>query len=181
MLGFRPLGSGPLGSGSNEFTATFELNEPRVQPSIVQITSFVERALIEELHRSPDILKTINRRLFESVVAEIFSGQGYDVELTQQTRDGGKDIVAIRSKFVPVKFLIECKRPDPGNPVGVRAVRELHSVKIGEGATKAILATTTHFTSGAKQMFEKHRWELEPQDFEGLKVWIAEYVKMKRC
>ena len=99
--------------------------------------------------------------------------------MTQKTRDGGKDIIAIKRRIAPVKFLIECKRPDPGNPISIRAVRELYGVKCDDGATKAILATTTYFTPDAKIFSDKHRWELELREFEGLKEWIAGYLSIK--
>ena len=37
-------------------------------------------------------------RILEEMIAEIFSGLGYDVELTKRTRDGGKDIIALRKR-----------------------------------------------------------------------------------
>jgi hypothetical protein len=58
-------------------------------------------------------------------------------------------------------------------------VRELYGVKVSEGATKAILATTTYFTRDAQLLFEKHRWELEPRDFEAVKEWLAAYRRIK--
>jgi HJR/Mrr/RecB family endonuclease len=38
----------------------------------------------------------LNRRLFEEFVAELFHEFGYEVELTKRTRDGGRDVIAIR-------------------------------------------------------------------------------------
>jgi hypothetical protein len=45
-------------------------------------------------------------------------------------------------------------------------------VRNDEKATKAILATTSTFTGGALVFFNKHRWELEPRDYEGVVQWI---------
>jgi HJR/Mrr/RecB family endonuclease len=146
---------------------------------IVPIASFVEQRLIEQLHKNPEALKVINRRRFEELVAELWDGFGYEVELTKQTRDRGMDVIAIKRREVAVRFLIQCKRPDPTNPVRVGAVRELHSVKTSEHATKGILATTTYFTRDAKILFEQHPWELERKDFEDIKEWIAQYLRMK--
>ena len=121
----------------------------------------------------------MNRRLFEELIAELFNGFGFDVELTKKTRDGGRDIVAIKSSEVNLKYLIECKRPDPENVVGIRPVRELFGVKQDEKASKAILATTTYFSPDALQFFERNKWELESKDFEGINNWIADYLKIK--
>ena len=78
-----------------------------------------------------------------------------------------------------VKYLIECKRPDPGHKIGVRPVRELFGVKADEGATKAILATTAEFTRDALLFFGRHRWDLEPRDHAGLVEWLREYLQSR--
>ena len=176
MLGFDPIGSAPIGALPGYFLARFELDEQEGSNSIIQIASLVDRALIERLQQYPDDLRMIDRRRFEQIIAELFSGFGYEVELTQRTRDGGKDIIAIKRSEIDVRFLIECKRPDPGNPVSVSTVRELYGVKVDDGASKAILATTTYFSPDAKRFSEKHRWELELKDFEAIKAWIAKYL-----
>jgi hypothetical protein len=143
-----------------------------VSPEEVKVSADFERALVAYFAAHPSEMKTMNRRLFEELVAELWDGFGYEVELTQRTRDGGKDIIAVRHAHVSERFLIECKRPDPGNPIGVQTVRELFGVKTDDGATKAILATTSYFSPDAKQFFERHKWELEGKDYEGLVGWL---------
>ena len=180
MFGHGAWSSAPFNALPDTISATFDLGTKDSAQSIVQTVSFVERALIERLNKFPDDFRLVDRRKFEEIVAELFSGFGYEVELTQQTRDGGKDIIAIRRRVVPVRFLIECKRPDPGNPITVRAVRELYGVKCDDGANKAILATTSYFSPDAQLFSDRHRWELELRDFEGLQDWIAEYRRIKQ-
>lgn len=179
VIGGGPIGSFPIGGLPEDFKVRFDVSEPVSGNSIIQVASLVGEGLIKHWHDNPDGLRLIDRRMFEELVAELFSGFGYEVELTRRTRDGGKDIVAVRSREVAVKFLIECKRPDPGNAVGVKAVRELHSVKVTEKATKAILATTTHFSRDAKLLFEQHRWELEPRDYGAIMEWMSSYLSLK--
>jgi hypothetical protein len=38
----------------------------------------------------------VDARTLEEIVAELFDNFGYEVELTKRTRDGGRDIIAIR-------------------------------------------------------------------------------------
>ncbi len=142
---------------------------------IVEVTDKVGARLVKYFTEHPEDMRTMDRRLFEKLVAEMFRGFGYDVELTQQTRDGGRDIIAIRRHEVNTKYLIECKRPDPGGYVGIRPVRELYGVKCDEMATKAILATTAYFSPDALLFFENHKWELESRDYEGLLDWLHAY------
>ncbi|MBA3505212.1 MAG: restriction endonuclease [Betaproteobacteria bacterium] len=176
MLGHRPIGSAPLSSSGDNFAATFPVDDRRHGRSIIEVAAVVDRALIERLACFPEDLRTIDRRRFEEVIAELFAGFGYEVELTQRTRDGGKGIIAVKRREVDLRFLIECKRPDPGNPVGVAAVRELLGVKVDDQATKAILATTTYFSPDAQRLSERHRWELELRDFERIRLWITQYL-----
>lgn len=158
----------------------FDLEEYFGIQSIIRVCSLVDARIIEKFSKNPQELQNINRRLFEVLVAEIFDAFGFDVELTKRTRDGGRDIVAIKNKEIAIKYLIECKRPDIGNKVGVRPVRELLGVKSDEKATKAILATTSYFTSDARMFFERNKWELEGKDYDGLIDWIEEYKKIKK-
>lgn len=180
MLSFGPISSAPVGALPDDFSAKFDLHEEDGSNSIIQIATFFDRALIERLQQYPEDLRSIDRRFFEQLVAELFSGFGYEVELTQRTRDGGKDIIAVKRAEIDLRFLIECKRPDPGNPVSVSTVRELYGVKVDDGASKAILATTTYFSPDAKRFSEKHLWELELRDFEAIKGWIAKYLGVQK-
>lgn len=150
------------------------------EQSLHVVSSFVEARLIERLRANPSLLHGIDTRVFEELVAELWYGFGYKVELTKRTRDGGKDIIAISDKEAATKYLIECKRPREGTPIGVAPVRELYGVKVSDGATKAILATTTRFTKDAQLFLDKHRWELEGRDYDGILEWLNRYLGSKR-
>lgn len=168
-----------LNIGHKESLIDFQTDRIIGHRTIIDISSQINDKLIKHFAKHPNELKQINRRLFEELIAELFDGFGFNVELTKKTRDGGRDIVAIKSTEVNLKYLIECKRPDPNNVVGIRPVRELFGVKQDEKASKAILATTTYFSPDALQFFERNKWELEPKDFEGINNWIADYLKIK--
>ncbi|MFX0211950.1 MAG: restriction endonuclease [Candidatus Hodarchaeota archaeon] len=143
------------------------------------ITTNITEELIRYFAEHPDEMKTMNPRRLEEMIAELFIGFGYEVELTKQTRDGGRDVIAIKDSEVAEKFIIEAKRPKPGKPVGIVPVRALYGVKSDEKATKAILATTTHFTRDAIMFFKRHIWELEQKDYDGIMQWIKQYLKQK--
>jgi hypothetical protein len=133
---------------------------------------FATEKLVDEGRIEHATLLALTPRQFEEFIAEIWSRFGYTVELTARTRDGGRDVVAIKRAEAEVRYLIECKRYSPVHKVGVQFVRALYGVKNDEKATKAFMATTSTFTSGAVVLFEKHRWELEGRDFEGVRQWI---------
>lgn len=164
---------------SSNSLASFSLDTSINKNTIIDISSQVNEKLIAYFANNPEKLKIIDRRLFEELIAELFDGFGFKVELTQKTRDGGRDIIAIKNEETKIKYLIECKRPDPGNPVSVKPVRELFGVKQDERATKGILATTTYFSKDAMLFFERNQWELEPKDFSGIMNWIEDYKRKK--
>jgi hypothetical protein len=159
--------------------ATFAVDYAVDRKTIIDVSDRVGRAMIDYFAKHPDEMRRMDRRKFEEMVAELFVGFGYAVELTAKTRDGGRDVIAIKRAEVNVKYLIECKRPNAGGYVGVRPVRELYGVKAHEGATKAILATTAYFSQDALLFFEEHQWELEPRAYDGILDWIAEYRKQQ--
>ena len=95
---------------------------------------------------------------FEEVVEEVFKRQGFQTRLTPQTRDGGKDIIATKSILGrPVMFLIECKRYNEMNKIGVDIVRALYGVQTAERANKAIIVTSSYFTEDAQRFAEQQK------------------------
>lgn len=153
--------------------------EPEAGSSIVLATTTLSEGLIQ-LYRDPQALRQIDRRLFEELVAEIFEGFGYKVELTAKTKDGGRDVIAVgMPDHIQVKYLIECKRPDPGNAIGVGIVRQLLGVVEDERATKGILVATTYFSPDAKALEARNKWRLELKEYEQIVEWIARYIQLK--
>lgn len=132
--------------------------------------------LITAANNNPAILYDIDPRKFEELIAHIFSLQGFRVQLTKQTRDGGRDIIAIRSDLgIPLKYIIECKRYALNNPVGVELVRALYGVQTQEGANKAVLATTSRFTLDARSFAtttNTTRWSMDLKDFKDIRQWV---------
>jgi hypothetical protein len=59
------------------------------EPRTTVVCREVNEELIEHLKRHPEQFEHISPRDFERVVASIFSNQGFDVELTPASRDGG--------------------------------------------------------------------------------------------
>ena len=148
-------------------------------PVIVQVTCDFQQLLDASTIRPEELLQ-LTPRQFEELIAELWERFGYQVELTKRTRDGGRDVVAVRRAEAELRFLIECKRNHLSHKVGVSLVRALYGVKMHEKATKAILATTSSFTQTAKEFFEQHRWELEPRDYQGVLDWIKTASQLKQ-
>lgn len=118
-------------------------------------------------------LYQISSRKFEEVVAELLARLGYDVTVTQASRDGGKDIYAAKKDSLgSFLYLVECKKYSPGNRVGVGLVRQLHGVVQAERATAGILATTSFFTRDARQFQAQVAYQMSLQDYLGIQEWL---------
>lgn len=147
----------------------------RIGPELVLA---LDRRLVERIARDGESIFRLDSRAFEVLVAQLLDGLGYEVELTQPTKDGGADIIAIRTvDDLALRFLVECKRYSEHRKVGVSFVRSLFGVKNHIGASKAILATTSSFSGPAVQFAEAHRWELELKDLNGVLGWVHMYLK----
>lgn len=111
---------------------------------------------IEQALKDKDALYQITPREFEELVAEVFSQQGYNVEITPATRDDGCDIIPTRDiNGIPYMVLIECKKYSASHKVDVQLVRSLLGVQSDRKANKAILVTTSLFTRDARQFAER--------------------------
>jgi hypothetical protein len=147
--------------------------------AVIQTAADFQRWLNEISAEKLNLLH-LSPRQFEELIAEIWDRFGYQVELTKRTRDGGRDIIAVRQTEAAMKLLIECKRYAGDNKVGVSFVRSLYGVKIHDGATKAILATTSTFTKAASEFVTSHRWELEGRDYDGVVDWVKQARNITR-
>ncbi|WP_052310870.1 restriction endonuclease [Paenibacillus sp. Aloe-11] len=152
-------------------SASNQHNDP-INLEIINVNS----QLIKYLARFPELLREIDPRRFEEIVAEIFHKKGFSVSLTPRTRDGGKDIYALQNGiFGRQLFVIECKRYSTTNKVGVELVRGIYGVKMAERATAAMLVTTSYFSKDAIDFASPLEYELSLKDFDDLKSWLKEY------
>jgi HJR/Mrr/RecB family endonuclease len=137
---------------------------------------FVDRKVAEGIARQPEKLFSIDPRYFEELMASIYADLDYEVTLTKRTRDDGRDVIALsRKDYLSLKLLIECKRYARRRKVNVTQVRALFGVLEDEQATKALLATTSGFTSKAREFAERHVWKLELADHDDILRMIRAY------
>jgi HJR/Mrr/RecB family endonuclease len=140
-----------------------------------QIISFSDE-LITQLKKSPDKLHEVDSRQFEHLIADLFHDMGWEVELTKATRDGGRDILAhLNTGVVRLLCLIEAKKHRKDRPVGVQLVRNLYGTFCDEQANSAMLVTSSYFTSEAKKLQERHKYQLALKDYADVVEWLANY------
>jgi HJR/Mrr/RecB family endonuclease len=138
----------------------------------------VSEELIKYLAKHPEKMRSMAPRKFEELVAELFRDMGYQVELTAPSKDGGRDILALRKDAATTLLTqVECKRYAAHRSVGVGLVRALHGVVSADQASHGIIATTTFFTKGAKQFAAKLPHRLSLKDFNAVVEWLKNYKK----
>jgi HJR/Mrr/RecB family endonuclease len=127
---------------------------PKIVTSEGLLVTQVSEDLRRYLSKHPDWLHTMPPRQFEELVAELFREQGWEVELTSPTRDGGYDLIALRRiGSVQLKLLVEAKRYRPDRPVGVSIVRSLYATRYLTNASQVVIATSSHVSAEAKREF----------------------------
>lgn len=140
------------------------------------VISTIDDEIKKFLKRHPEKLYEISPRKFEELVASILKDLGFDVELTQATRDGGRDIIAyVRNAVCSFLTHIECKRYSPDNKVGVGIIREVAGVHNMRKATKSIIVTTSFFSQDAIKEAQMMENQLDLKDFNDLKNWLQRY------
>lgn len=160
----------------SEDPETIYLPEKKSLIVLPEIISTFSPEIIKLLVDNPKFLYQISARDFERLIAEIFSLKGFQVELTAQTRDGGKDIIAFYrdSLGLRTKYVIECKRYAWHNPVDISVVQRLEGVRNSLDAHKGILATTSRFTQPAIvwSKIERNVWNLELKSYNDIVDWL---------
>jgi hypothetical protein len=133
----------------------------------------IDPALYRALMEHPELLRSLDWRVFERLLADLLERSGYEVELQRGTKDGGVDVFAIKRSgvFGPERYLLQAKRWQHG--VGVEPVRQLAFLHAHHRMTKSCLATTSRFTKGAWELASQYQWQLELRDYDGIRNWLA--------
>lgn len=135
-----------------------------------------EREIFRYLSRKPDKVLDMSPREFEKLVASIFRANGFNVELTPASHDGGFDVLAVqRSNLVgETRFLIECKRYKKDKKIGIGLVQRLIGTVNQFKATKGILVTTSSFTRDALNCVKSTGGILTVKDYKCLEGWLKD-------
>lgn len=103
---------------------------------------------------NPQELYKLNPRDFEKLMADIYCKLGYDVKLTQATRDGGKDIILTEHSAIgDWVYYAECKHhKNKSKKVGVGVIRQLYGTITAEKVNGGIIATNSFFSKPARNL-----------------------------
>lgn len=185
------------GTGAREGTSANQVDGPSGQLQLTDAaqdasdTALVEAelriaqvgsSLSELVARDPERIYRLDPEQFEVLVADLYSRNGFEVEMTPRSGDEGVDLYAV--KFLPFGRLltvVDCKRYTPPHRVGVGVVRTLFGTVNDHDASMGVLVTSSFFTRGAHELQRKHRHRLGLQDFNALARMLHEtYVRDDR-
>jgi len=135
--------------------------------------SKISEELTAFILNNPSEMFNISPRKFEELVAYIMERHGYEVTLTQQSRDGGIDIFALKNEgFGNILAIVDCKKYSEDNPVGIAAVRGMYGTLQIESASHGIIATTSRFTCDATNLAHEYKYQLSLKDHADILRWI---------
>ncbi len=154
-------------------------NQNLIDGSIYSVNK-VDLDLYNTLIKQPQLVRTLEWRTFEKLIAKILEDLGYAVKLMQGTKDGGIDVIAFNkvTDLGEHKYIIQAKQWK--NKVGIEPIRSLAFLQGHERITKACLVTTSTFTKGAWKLAEDYKWQMELKDINGLMDWIKSIVNKKK-
>lgn len=150
--------------------------DDKIDESKKLIITNIDDELKTYFKRHPEKLYDLSPRKFEELIASIMEDMGFSVELTQATRDGGRDIIAsIKTEIWNFLAHIECKKNNPDNKVGVRIIREVVGVHHLRKATKSMIVTTSFFSKDAEKEAKLAENILDLKNYNHLKDWLKDY------
>lgn len=157
---------------SETFLSPIIIAEPATQLRIVTYSPSV--ALLQRLRNRGATIDDLSWREFETVIATLLEEDGYTVELTRGTKDGGVDVIAIKDLGPNgyFKALWQAKKQSVKNKVGISVIRELADTRQEFGASKGIIVTSSLLTRGALERIDRDKYLLGKVDRNELQTWI---------
>lgn len=139
----------------------------------------IEREVLAYFGRHPELLHSLSPRKFEELVAAVFRNNGFEVELTPETRDGGIDIIAVQKNGFggSTLHLVECKRYLPENKVGIGIVQRMLGAVEQHRATQGLIVTTSSFSHDAEVCAKCSRYRLGLNGYGDLTKWLTAFTK----
>lgn len=142
--------------------------------NLIEVADFT-RELYDYLRKHPETLYQLPPYRFEELIADILKNSGFDTHLTQQTKDGGRDIIAFYSTPVAkLMTIVECKRYSQTRKIGVAPVeRFLYVIDRKDEASMGMIVTTSSFTKGARDIEKARPYRLSLKDFDDIQDWLG--------
>ena len=141
---------------------TYPLRQPDVK--LWNDFNVTSANFLQSIISQPSLFHAMSGHQFEQVVCEVFKRNGLEVIMTKRSRDGGVDLFLVVPIINQIKatYLVECKNPKQGKPVGVSVIRGLRGISdaLLRKTAGGIVVTSTTFSEDAKKEAEASGWDL---------------------
>jgi restriction system protein len=164
-----------------DWVARIDVGDRNDTTEIQQILQVVSRRFAELVANNPRRLDELEWRDLERMLAEVFDGIGFSVELTPGSKDGGKDII-LRCEVGGKKrtYIVEVKHWRSGSRVGADAARDFLNVIVREGRDGGLYLSTYGYTGTAfESLSEIERRILRFGSEEKIVGLCKTYVKLR--
>jgi restriction system protein len=155
--------------------------EPAAQTEVRVMLRELSERFARLIARDSGGLASMDWRLVEHTVAEVFGGLGFRVTLTPGSKDGGKDIILeceVAGK--QATYYVEIKHWRSSTRVGAAAVMKFLKVIVTEKKAGGLFLSTYGFTNNAfEQLTTIEREKLRFGDQEKIVTLCRSYVKAK--
>lgn len=148
--------------------------------STIITLSPVNEQVLKYLSENPQAFYQLTDTDFEIVMLEIYSKLGYNVEHTQKTRDGGKDIILRKPEILgDFIYYVECKKYAAKRHIGVGIVRNFVGTINTDRVNGGILATTSYFTRDARKFVldNNYGYQIQMHDYDTIRRLLDNAIK----
>lgn len=139
----------------------------------------VSKLLAKIIAENPSEINYMEWRDMERMLAEVFEGFGFKVELTPPSKDGGKDIIlACTVKGKEHSYIVEVKHWRSGQRVGKNAAKEFTKVIARENRQGGLFLSTYGYCDNAfESLTESERVSVRFGEQEKIRLLCKTYVK----
>jgi restriction system protein len=122
------------------------------ESEVSKILRSCTQKIIEIVLENPEAIDELEWRDVERLIAELFRGLGFDVQLTSSSKDGGKDVVLeFKKKDQNCSYIVEIKHWTSRQKVGRESVMHFINVITREKRSGGLFLSTYGFADSATQ------------------------------
>jgi hypothetical protein len=153
--------------------SVIENSEPRLRTARNILKGPAEASLLDLVNRSPELLHSFSPREFEYFVGAFMTNAGFSqVRLSRFVKDGGYDLWALYCEGdAPYTVVIEVKHY-ARRRVGLEIVDRINGVRDREHADRAIVFTSSSFSTEVGRRYSAYSKRVALVDFERLVAFL---------
>ncbi len=161
--------------------AVVDLGAKTSEGQIIQAVTIPWLLIFQELDRDPRFLFEFAQypRKFEEFIAGAYEEDGWQVVLTPQSGDLGRDVIARKPDVMAIRVLDQCKAFSQGRVVTANDVSAMYGVlSMDQNVSKGVITTTSEFAPGVQAEFKNFiPYRLELKDGSALREWLRQMAK----